>query len=343
MNRLRVLGVTRHGVTGSASRYRWLQYVPHLESEGIDCRTESLFGDEYVTRLYAGRGRDPLAVARGYVRLARALRNAEADVVFVEKDIFPRLPQVIEAAWRPPGVRYVVDLDDAVFHQSPRKFERLFRGAAAVTAGNAYLEKYAREHGASRVERLPTVVDLDKYPRVPRPVGDGPLVVGWIGAPVTSKYLRLVERPLARFAAKTGSRLRLVGAGDERLDGVPTERVPWTLAGEVDAMRPFDVGVMPLEDNPWERGKCALKLVQYMAMGIPVVASPVGANVDVVEDGKSGFLASTPEAWFDALMTLHDDPQLRGRMGRAGRARVEADFSLARTAPALARLLREVA
>lgn len=353
MSRVDVLGVVRHGVAGSASRYRYYQYVPALEQLGIRCSTATLFDDAYLRRLYAGRRQPPTDVLGAYVRLARAVRSArDVDVVFIEKEMFPFLPHLVEKVLRPRRVPYVVDLDDAVFHRYEqgakkwvlgKKFERLLQGAAAVTAGSAYLAEHGRAMGAPRVEHVPTVVDLERYPRHVPATRPGPLTVGWIGAPVTSKYLKLVEEPLARFCQKTGSRLRTIGAGDVPLAGVPVERVEWSLEGEVDAMAAFDVGIMPLEDTKWERGKCALKLIQSMAMGQPVIASPVGANVDVVTAGVHGLLADGPDAWFDALAALHDDPELRARMGRAGRARVESDYSLAAAAPRLARILKEVA
>ena len=117
------------------------------------------------------------------------------------------------------------------------------------------------------------------------------------------------------------------------LPAVPTEHVPWTEAAEVAAIAEFDVGIMPLADEPWERGKCGYKLIQYMACGLPVVASPVGVNRQIVEHGVNGFLAETPTQWDEALRTLLADPALRQRMGQAGRQKVERQFSLQVTGP----------
>lgn len=356
MTDVRLLGITRHGLNGSASRYRYYQYVPALEAAGLRCSTATLFDDKYLDRLYAGAPRQHFDILRAYARLAAALRRAkDIDVVFIEKEIFPFLPHLVERVLRPRGIPFIVDLDDAVFHRYDLgaratrsllagKFPRLLRDAAAVTAGSEYLAAYAARTGARRVVALPTVVDLARYPPSPREAQEGAMTIGWIGAPVTAKYLKLVETPLARACGKTGSRLRLIGAGQGiRLAGVPTEVIPWTLEGEIDAMRPIDVGIMPLPDTPWERGKCALKLIQSMAMSQPVVASPVGANAHVVAHGENGYHAADLDAWFSALMALHDDPALRARMGRVGRARVERDFSLEVTAPRLTQLVKEVA
>jgi glycosyltransferase involved in cell wall biosynthesis len=166
--------------------------------------------------------------------------------------------------------------------------------------------------------------------------------IGWIGTPQTAAYLHLVEAALKKVSGVHGARTVLIGSGAIKL-GVPAEIHTWFENTETKKIEAIDIGIMPLPDEPWERGKCGYKLIQYMAAGIPVIASPVGVNVDIVKSGVNGFLAATQRDWEDALHTLVVDPGLRSRMGTAGRAMVEERFSTQAIAPTLARLIRETA
>jgi glycosyltransferase involved in cell wall biosynthesis len=196
------------------------------------------------------------------------------------------------------------------------------------------------------VEIFPTVVDIDRYSTAPSggaEVDGGPPVVGWIGSPATVGYLRAVVEPLNRLSAAGRIRVRVVGAPAEALPELTAAFLPWSEADESRLVAGFDIGIMPLPDTPWERGKCAYKLIQCMACAKPVVASPVGANADVVRDGVDGLLAADPAAWTAALEALAADRDLRRRFGAAGRAAVERSYSLQSTAPRLAALLRRTA
>jgi glycosyltransferase involved in cell wall biosynthesis len=190
---------------------------------------------------------------------------------------------------------------------------------------------------------MPTVVDLDRYPVGNDRVRHDVFTVGWIGSPSTTRYLNEVQPALSTLSEGGKARLLLVGAEHISLDGVPIESRRWTEASEVQDVHDFDVGIMPLTDDPWSRGKCGYKLIQYMACGLPVIASPVGINNQIVEQGVNGFLAQTPDDWLHALTTLRDDVKLRARLGAAGRAKVEAQYTLQVTAPRLLTLLHEAA
>jgi glycosyltransferase involved in cell wall biosynthesis len=218
------------------------------------------------------------------------------------------------------------------------------RHASMVVAGNGYLAARARSAGAANVEVLPTVVDLERYTSPVRRVAEAavPIVIGWIGSPATVGYLQVLAKPLARLATDRAIELRVIGA-PATLPGVPVTQVPWSEATEVQAIGSCDIGIMPLTDSPWERGKCAYKLIQYMACGLPVVASPVGANRQIVEPGINGFLAAEPAQWETALKRLADDAALRLRFGQAGRALVEAQYSLQVAAPRLAQWIHKLA
>jgi glycosyltransferase involved in cell wall biosynthesis len=214
------------------------------------------------------------------------------------------------------------------------------RDAAIVVAGNDYLAARARAAGAREVVVVPSVVDLDAYPMTP-PIAAAVPVIGWIGSPSTEGSLDAVAGALARVCAGGRARVVLVGAREGRRRWpFPCEVRPWIPGGEAAAIAGFTVGIMPLPDDPWSRGKCGYKLVQYMACGRPAVASPVGANRDIVVPDVTGLLATSEEEWEQALARLLGDDALRARLGRAGRAHVESGYALQRTAPIVAGLLR---
>jgi glycosyltransferase involved in cell wall biosynthesis len=209
-----------------------------------------------------------------------------------------------------------------------------------VVAGNPYLAARAKAAGARRVEIVPTVIDLDRYPIRPA-ARSGPLTVGWIGTPNTMEYLEGLKPVLRALAREVPMRVAAIGARPDQMQGEPFEAVPWSEDGEVDALRTFDIGVMPLPDTPWERGKCGYKLIQYMALGLPVVASPVGVNTEIVQEGVNGFLAADDETWKRALGALAGDGAMRQAFGQAGRQLVEQHYTLQVQAPRLARLITE--
>lgn len=352
---MNVLLLSRYGRLGASSRIRSYQYLPHLESQGIHVTVAPFFEDKYIENLYAGRGRGLDLVLEAYLRRLRAVfQSAKFDLVWVEYETFPWMPACFELLLSILHTPYVVDFDDAVFHRydlHPNYFVRMFLGrkidhvmrrAAAVIVGNDYLLARARRAGAKSVVYLPSVVDLKRYAEV-KEVNNDVFTIGWIGSPATVRYLQLIQPSLFELCKGGNARLIVAGGANVEIEGVPVVRRPWSEETEVAEIRAFDVGIMPLPDEPWERGKCGYKLIQYMACGRPVVASPVGANLKIVEDGVSGFLAATPSEWVRALTALREDRLLRERMGRAGRRRVETEFSLQVTAPRLVDLLRTVA
>jgi len=165
------------------------------------------------------------------------------------------------------------------------------------------------------------------------------LRIVWIGTPETVKFLNFLAGPLAELAKRYSFTLRVIGAGNMIMPGVPIELLPWNADTEYSMISNCDIGIMPLTDTPWERGKCAYKLIQYMACAIPVVASPVGANSDVVIDGENGFLATSEGDWVKKLEQLLDNAELRQRLGAAGRMRVESNYCLQKTASKLINLI----
>jgi glycosyltransferase involved in cell wall biosynthesis len=352
---IRVLFLPRYARVAASARCRFYNYFPYLECAGFRCVASPLFDERYWEKKNRTGRTPPLDALRGYARRLAALAGARHyDLVVVHYEALPYLPAFWEGALARLGVPYVLDFDDAMYHNYDLhplrpvrwllggKFRGLLAGAATVVAGNRHLADYAKAV-ASRVEIVPTVVDLELYRPVASAPRAGPVVVGWIGSTSTSPYLGGIADALAEFQRRTGARVTLVGSGPVQLPGVDVEVRDWSEAAEVSDIATFDIGIMPLPDTAWASGKSGFKLIQYMALGKPVVASPVGANRDIVEPGVNGFLAAEKGDWVEALERLAQDSVLRVRLGEAGRRKVEREYSLQVTAPRLERILREAA
>lgn len=355
---MRVVAFTKYGAEAASTRQRLLQYLPALRDAGIQVEWHALLGDDYVRGLTRGAKPSRLAIAQRYAERMRQLVAARgADALWIYAELFPYLPAMFEWLAFRGGVPVVYDFDDAFFHQYDGasrplvrrllagKLEPLLRGAAVCACGNAYLRDYA-DRFCNRTVILPTVVDTDAYlPAPPHARPHAPVSIGWIGTPSTWAYLRPMLPLLAELARTRGVRVRVVGAGAsaeaDRFDGL--DLVDWREETEIAEVQRMNIGIMPLPDESWARGKSGYKLIQYMACGLPVVASPVGVNADIVVAGETGLLASTPAQWRDALVTLLDDAALRRRMGEQGRARAEAHYSLEYCAPRMVELIRAVA
>lgn len=350
---MRILLLSKYGYLGASSRMRSYQYIPSILRENIDITLAPLLNDDYIKNLYLRRGKKKYSILKFYLnRVVNLLQSRSYDLLWIEKELLPWTPAVVEELLHIFKIPYIVDYDDAVFHcydEHPNPIIRLILGkkidkvmncATVVTAGNEYLAARAIKAGAKRVEIIPTVVDLEKYLFVPTPYNTV-FTIGWIGSPTTSKYLTIIQSVLQEFTKTYNARVILIGSGLVNMGDVPVETRQWIEANEVKDIQEFDVGIMPLPDEPFERGKCGYKLIQYMALGRPVVASPVGVNKTIVEHGVNGFLANTKQEWLNALSMLYKDVELRKEMGRAGRRKVEKQYCLQITAPQLSSLLRE--
>lgn len=352
MSQTKALLLTRYGRMGASSRLRFMQFMPRLEAAAITCNAQPFFSDEMLaTRYRAGQYSRGALVHSYWERLTELRRRRSFDLLWIEKEVLPWFPATLERALL-SGVPYALDFDDALFHNYDlhrsvwvrrlmgRRLDKLMAGARLVTAGNEYLAQRARDAGAPWVEIVPTVIDLDRYyPKVGVQQADVPRIV-WVGSPSTVTYLSILVESLKALSRRFIFKLRVVGA-EFTMPGVDVECVPWSEAAEVASIAQCDIGIMPLKDSPWERGKCGYKLIQYMACGLPVVASPVGANVQIVRDGENGFLAGEPGAWEAKLGQLLANAELRASMGQAGRRRVEAEYCVQQVAPRLAGLLKQ--
>jgi glycosyltransferase involved in cell wall biosynthesis len=314
----------------ASTRYRVLQYLPYLAQEGIDYEIVALSRQ-----------------SRNRLSLARRIRNS--DTVFIQKKLF----SFLDLYWvRKLAKRMVFDFDDSVMYKSgpasrrqqqrqQRRFAVTAGKADLVIAGNRYLQQEALPFNRE-VRLLPTVLDMDRY-IAREESGDKTreVVLGWIGSRGTLRYLQDIGPALEELGRRwPGLKLKIVADDFFDLNNVQVIKKPWSAADEIADLHSFDIGLMPLTDDIWTRGKCGFKLLQCMAVGLPVVCSPVGVNADIVTDGREGFHATTREEWVAKLDALIADSDLRRQMGQRGRLRVANAFSLAINGPPFVKYLK---
>jgi glycosyltransferase involved in cell wall biosynthesis len=344
----------KYGDRAAATRQRLLQYLPALRAAGIEVDVFPLLGNAHLERVATERGASVPGTAMAYIRrLLQLVRLRRPDVVWVHYELFPYLPGFVEKMAGLAGAPIVYDFDDAIFHMYDQhrssgvrallggKLEPLLSRASACMCGNAYLQDYASRF-CRDCRIFPTVVDTDAYRPLPKADGDRP-VIGWIGSPSTWPYVRPLLDLIRSVAEQHHAAVRVVGAGPSARNIPGIEAVDWEEATEIAEVQRMDIGIMPVPDEPWARGKSGYKLIQYGACALPVVASPVGVNSEIVRHGDTGFLVSDAEAWRACLTKLLADPALRRRLGQAGRERIDTHYSLAAHAPRLIALLRQVA
>jgi glycosyltransferase involved in cell wall biosynthesis len=360
MKRLRVLALSPVPLEGAGCRFRIAQFIPYLAEQGIDVTIAPFYDREFFELVYRPgqvTRKARLFVRQAAARLPAVLGAGRYDVLFIYREAFPIGPPILEALLRAFNRPVVYDFDDAVFLPNtsdanafvaalkyPRKVGWIIGRSDVVIAGNEYLASFARRFNWS-VQVIPTSVDTDLFvpslpPRRPRSVP----VVGWIGTPTTAGYLQAVAKPLVNLTQQSAFILRVAGDGGQvTFPGVAVEALPWSLDKEVELFNTCDVGIYPMPDDPWTKGKCGFKAIQFMACGVPVVASPVGVNTSIIDDGVTGFFARTDQEWESCIGRLLADPELRRRMGAAARRAIEQRYSVRVNAPRIAAVIRRAA
>lgn len=338
---MKLLMLTRYDRMAASSRLRSIQYIPYFERSGIKCTHSPLITNEMLGFRYIN-GRYPFTqLVCAYLYRCIMLFNAfKFDLIWIEKEALPWIPGWVEA-FLLRRKKYVLDFDDAVFHyydQHPSRIVRFFFGrridnlmkrASLVVVGNSYLADRARGSGAHIVDIFPTVLDISRYsPKNWNESSSRVASIVWIGSPSTAKYLSLLQEPLSFLSKKYKFKVRIIGGGKFNLGEIDTEFLEWNESTEAELIEACDIGVMPLFDSSWEKGKCGYKLIQYMACALPVIASPVGVNVDIVKVGFNGFLASSTTQWIETIELLLNDFCLRKKMGIHGRVLAETKYSL---------------
>ncbi len=347
--RMRVLILPRHSPRAASCRHRFMQYLPYLRQHGFECDVSPFFDERYTAEVLRGGNKQWWRFAGSLrTRLGAVARARRYDLVVVHVEFVPYAPMAVERWLARSATPFVLDFDDAFFHGYGQhrsaavrhllgsKLGALMGQAALNIAGSDYLADYAGRF-SSRVATVPTVVDLSRYPTTPMEPANRRFSIGWIGSPATTPHLQSVIGELGAFCARHDAEIVAIGAKPFDAAGIPIRWVDWSEETEVQEFARTDVGIMPLPYTEWAEGKCGFKLIQAMACWRPVIASPVGANRRIVEDGVSGFHAKTGE-WGAALERLHGSVALRSQLGAAGRRTVEREYSLQAWAPRLAEL-----
>lgn len=353
-----VLGPAVHD-TSPGQRFRIEQWARYLEQEGLTF-VEEPFEDKELHRVLYQRGhrvRKAALVAKAFARRFRLLSRARRfDAVYLFREGTLAGPAVFERLLARKGVPIVYDFDDAVWvpYVSPTnrylsylkcfgKTATLCRLSAHVMAGNEYLAGYARRHN-DRVSVVPTTIDTAAYQVRPYPPGwdARPVTIGWTGSHSTVQHLDTIRPALQKLRERLAYRLVVIGTPEYRLEGVDVVAKPWRSATEVADLQEFDVGLMPLPDDDWSRGKCGLKLLQCMGVGVPVVGSPVGVNREIIREGVTGFTATSTEEWVEKLAAVVANPELRRTMGLNGRRCVEEQYSARVWAPRVREIFETV-
>lgn len=358
---MRALFFLLDGETNASSRQRVLQYFPLLRQHGIEPVASRPVPETVYQRLVEHGSRGAGAKACFYAlflfqRALDVLRADRFDLAVIQRDLFPFGPPWLERVLTARNAKLVYDTDDATYLRpsfTPRTpFQRLRRfdkvgevvaHARWVSAATEPIAAWARRYNPS-VSVVPMSVDLAEYERARAAAaatgstrGAGPLVIGWAGTPAGLGYLEAIAPVLRGLAARHDIVIRVISGGQRRvcLPGLRVEHRPWRASTGLTDMACFDIGVVPLDDTPFEQAKFPFKLLQYLALGVPSVSARVGTAAALIRDGEDGLLASSADEWRAGLEALIVDPSLRGRLAAAGRETVAASFTLERVGPLL--------
>ncbi len=297
-----------------------------------------------------------METVRSYIgRFLHILKLPSADLVWMEKEAFPFLPFFFERIVRLLSKKLIVDYDDAIFHNYDdhriglvkkilgKKIDLVMASADLVIAGNDYIRQRALKAGAKRVAIAPTVIPSSLYPEINHHPKNDPPIIGWIGTPMTQKFLLEVESVFDELYKNNAFQLHLIGISEDFWKyKVYRKRIVWTESSEASELAKIDVGIMPLTNNKFEQGKCAFKLIQYMGCSKPVMASPVGVNTSIVNHELNGFLCSNKIDWIEGLKRLLENPELRQKMGQVGRKDYVEKFTQESWGPKLVKFAEEI-
>jgi glycosyltransferase involved in cell wall biosynthesis len=343
--------------TWPGQRYRIEQREPLLRARGVEITYAPFEDDELHAIVYKpGRMAKKLQlVTRNLARRFSTVGKArDYDLVYILREAALLGPPIFERLVAQQRVPFVFDFDDAIFvsYRSPSngylsylkfasKTKTICRLASHVMVGNPYLAEYARQVN-DNVTVIPTTIDTERYQGRPPKTSAGPLTIGWTGSFSTVQHLDTLRGALKKLAETEKFRLRVIGTPTYELAPIDVEVLTWRAATEVEDLYPIDIGVMPLPDDNWSKGKCGLKALQFMALGIPTIVSPVGVNTDIIQDNENGFLAATEAEWVEKLTRLLRSAELRRRLGDAGRVTLEQKYSAATQAPRVYEIFNSV-
>jgi glycosyltransferase involved in cell wall biosynthesis len=347
---LQLLYLSKTSVIGPSSRYRIYQYIPYLHEAGIEVTICPLFKELWFHILdirwppLRVAAKAIYALTRLFVRIWDLLKVGRYDLYVLEHQAFPYVPAFLEQIAKKINPNMFLEFDDAIFltllHR--RKLPRLIKMSKHVIVGNHFLKDYAIQCNPN-VTVIPTVVDTERYKPKEDYRAQGQVIIGWIGLAYNLPYVQRLEGTFQKLKAEVGDFIfTVICSKGLIMDGGELVFKPWSYDNEVEDIRSLDIGIMPLADDDWAKGKCGLKVLQYMACGVPVVASPVGVNAEIIRDGENGLLAATAKEWLEKLTLLVLDEGLRRKLGQKGRETVENHYSLKLWGPKVARLYKSL-
>lgn len=318
--KMNIIFFTKYTYAGASSRYRVYQYLDFFSKSGYKVSVKPLFTNDYIYRLYNHKPISPFFLATRYLsRIWNVLKLKKGTTLYIEYELLPYFPAWLEVylSWR--KFSHIVDYDDAIFHNYDNngngvirslfknKIPKVIKSASKVITGSEYLTTFVLKYNKNVCE-IPTSVEYGKYAAVPEAIKNGLFTIGWIGTPSSGMNILAILPALQKFLDQYPARLLLIGF-DKSLSHLFTGNVEikdWDEATEIELMKTFDVGIMPLSDTPFNRGKCGFKLIQYMACGVPTIFSPLVANVNINKNNLN-LSASTSEDWFNCLVKVHNE------------------------------------
>ena len=334
-----VIFYTKYSSIGASSRLRTYQYKELFDETELNCSYSSLFDDEYLNNLYSSGNRSKSMLIVAYFKRFKDLfKIISNDIIYIEKELFPYVPFFeffLFSLLRKP---IFLDFDDAIFHNYDKssnffirftlskKLINLSKKSSAILCGNKYIMEYFIKNGSPSTHLIPTSININKYSKNINQLHNTKTVIGWIGTPETAKYLDIIHQALLEISKKYSIVVKTIGAKFNFDPSIEYEYIKWKEISEIEEIDKFDIGVMPLYDSPFEKGKCGYKLIQYMGCSKPVIASPVGVNKNIVNNNV-GFLATSKEEWVLHFTTLILDKELQKSMGKNGHALVKKEFN----------------
>ncbi|MEZ5428959.1 MAG: glycosyltransferase family 4 protein [Pyrinomonadaceae bacterium] len=359
---MKVLGLCSYPIESAATRYRLTQFTSPLAAQGIDLTVSPFLDSRQFSLLYRNKSLTGKIVELWKPlmrRFAEVLKGRKFDLILIQREAMFFGPAFFEGLFRLVG-KYplILDLDDATYirYVSPTygkigsffkffgKTDALIKKSAVVTCGNRFIADYVEKKGTKAVV-IPTVVDTDRFRPAEERIESAP-VIGWIGTHSTFPFLKSIFPVLEKLAEKHDFVLKIVGAGVDKveLNGVKVQNLPWKLDRELSDFQSFDIGLYPMTtissaNEEWLAGKSGFKAIQYMAVGIPFVMTPVGVCAEIGRPGETHFNALTDEDWYNALVKLLSAESLRQRMGEQSRACSLEHYTVGAQAEILARTL----